>query len=171
MVAAGIQCEIIRHRSRCQSIHRQFLRPQFQKVLPTFYVSAPFSPSESLIAKLYKPSFPSTISILCGVARNWPTCTNIFRGHTDCVLAVVFSSGWHTSSFWAQGQLRFAFGMHRLAKLSQVPSKTTWTRSVLAFSPDGARVASGSWDKTIRIIAFGMRRLVRPLQVPSKDTE
>jgi WD domain, G-beta repeat len=92
---------------------------------PHIYVSAlPFLPSESLIAKHYKPSFSNTMSVLGGVDKNWPACTNIFHGHTNRVCSV-------------------------------------------AFSPDGTRVASGSYDKTIRI---GMRRLVKPSQVPSKAT-
>ncbi|KIO01891.1 hypothetical protein M404DRAFT_961384 [Pisolithus tinctorius Marx 270] len=76
---------------------------------PHLYISAlPFTPLNTLLAKMMMLKFSYLVQIAHGGLEDWPAVQLSLQGHNDIVSSV-------------------------------------------AFSPDGKRIVSGSWDKTVRV--------------------
>ena len=103
------------------------------------------------MARCYRPQFPRTVSVICGLDRTWPACANVFRGHISPVLCVAYSpNGKQIASGSNDKTIRIWDAQTGQTIASPFRGHTDWIRSV-SYSPDGTRIASGSSDKTIRI--------------------
>ncbi|PHH49792.1 Vegetative incompatibility protein HET-E-1 [Ceratocystis fimbriata CBS 114723] len=115
------------------------------------YVSALiFSPTNSLIRRMFQHEEPDWIALKPKVGANWSACLRTFEGHTRPVASVMFSndaqrlvsaSGDKTIKIWdaTSGTC-----------LQTLEGHDEWVKSVV-FSNDGQRLASVSGDKTVKI--------------------
>ncbi|KAH7153735.1 WD40-repeat-containing domain protein [Fusarium sp. MPI-SDFR-AT-0072] len=131
----------------------RFLQASFSVTAETplqIYSCLSFTPSKSVVRKIFEHAIPRWISTLPKVEENWDACLLTLEGHSMEVRSVVFShdskkvasgSGDKTIRIWdaETGECERMLEGH-----------SGWVRSVV-FSHDSQKVASGSDDKTIRI--------------------
>jgi WD40 repeat protein len=109
-----------------------------------------FSPKSSFVRKVFVEQVPQAVRVISGRDVEWDACRSVLKGHSDRVLAVVFSP---------DGQLVASASSDTTVRVWE--TATGYCRSVLeghshevsavAFSPDGQLVASASSDTTVRV--------------------
>ncbi|KAL5372496.1 hypothetical protein DPSP01_013458 [Paraphaeosphaeria sporulosa] len=118
--------------------------------LQTYASALLFSPTASLIRKLFQHEELEGITIKPGMSESWSACLQTLDGHSDWVLSVAFS---HDST-------RLASASHdRTVKIWDASSGACLqtleghSDSVysVAFSHDSTRLASASRDRTVKI--------------------
>lgn len=115
------------------------------------YVSAlVFSPTNSLIRRLFIGEGLDWIIHKTRVEESWDTHLTTFEGHGDSVTCMTFSAdGWrvasgsydHTVKIWNTQSSNSAVTLQGHSK----------SITCIVFSADGQRIASGSYDKTVKI--------------------
>jgi len=118
---------------------------------PHIYLSAlPFSPLESKVWKQYHTQFPNTIVAQMGRAMHWPAMSFILDCHTR-LLPPSHSRLTGSALSPAHTIRQFGSGMRRWRTRSEPIKGHTRRVTSVAFSPEGKRIVSGSWDQTIRV--------------------
>jgi WD40 repeat protein len=109
-----------------------------------------FSPTKSLIRRLFQHEEPKGITIKPSMSDEWSACLQTLEGHSGEVNSVAFShdsarlasaSGDHTAKIWDASSG---------ACLQTLEGHSGYVSSV-AFSPDSTRLASASDDRTVKI--------------------
>jgi hypothetical protein len=109
-----------------------------------------FAPEASIVRKAFVNEMPARITSLSKREDNWDACRSVLEGHTDGVLAVVFSP---------DGQLVASASYDNTARVweaatgscrSVLKGHTSWVVAIV-FSPDGQLVASASHDNTVQV--------------------
>ncbi|PVF93520.1 WD40 repeat-like protein [Serendipita vermifera] len=134
--------------------------------LPHIYLSAlPFSPVKSILHQDGHKIYQSLLSVIRGCPETWPEPPQAWRGHTDKILSVAWSSNGrqivsgsadHTIRLWdtETGQ---AIGEPLQGHTNQVCS--------VSFSSDCHQIVSGSHDQTIRLWDVETGQVIgKPLQ-------
>jgi len=116
------------------------------------YLSAlAFCPSDSFMARIYKPHYPHCLSITSGRRVNWDEAATTSDGHNNSVLSVAFfPDGRKLASGSHDDTVRMWDSKTGKAVSAPLTGHTSAVYSV-AVSPDGNHIASGSYDKTLRI--------------------
>ncbi|KAL2885880.1 Vegetative incompatibility protein HET-E-1 [Ceratocystis lukuohia] len=118
--------------------------------LQTYVSALIFSPTDSLIRRIFSQEEPSWIEVKPRVEANWNACVQTLDGHNDPVTSVMLSNDGqrlasgsedHTVKIWdaVSGTCLYTLEGHNCEVTSVV------------FSNDGQRLASGSSGKTARI--------------------
>ncbi|KAF1936042.1 NWD1 protein, partial [Clathrospora elynae] len=116
----------------------------------TYACALLFSPTGSLLRRLFQHEAPKGITIKPGMSDSWSACLQTLEGHSHNVTSVAFShdstrlapaSGDTTAKIWDASSG---------ACLQKLEGQSRNFISV-AFSHDSARLASASYDKTVKI--------------------
>ncbi|KAF2031647.1 HET-domain-containing protein [Setomelanomma holmii] len=105
--------------------------------LQTYASALLFSPTESLIRRLFQDEAPREITIQPAMSDGWSACLQMLEGRSNYVRSVAFL---HDSTWLASAG----------ACLQTLEGHSDYVRSV-AFSHDSTRLASASWNKTVKI--------------------
>ncbi|KAI2791708.1 Vegetative incompatibility protein HET-E-1 [Penicillium oxalicum] len=113
-----------------------------------------FSPSRSLIKKLFWHERPKDVTMMPPMGNDWDAhtgaCLQTLEGHDSYVNSVVFSpDGSRVASGSSDNTIKI-WDAHTGACLQTLEGHGDWVNSVV-FSPDSSHVASGSEDETIKI--------------------
>ncbi|PHH51181.1 Vegetative incompatibility protein HET-E-1 [Ceratocystis fimbriata CBS 114723] len=118
--------------------------------LQTYVSALIFSPTDSLIRRIFSREEPSWIEVKPRVEANWNACVQTLDGHNKPVTSVMLSNDGqrlasgsedHTVKIWD------AVSGMCLHTLESHDDRVT----SIVFSNDGQRLASGSDDKTVKI--------------------
>jgi WD40 repeat protein len=115
------------------------------------YVSALlFSPSKSLIRRLFKHEEPKWITIKPAMGDSWSACLQTLEGHSRDAMSVAFS---HDSTRVASASWDHTIKIWDVSSgvcLQTLEGHSCGVNSI-AFSHDSTRLASASNDKTVKI--------------------
>ncbi|KAL2884620.1 Vegetative incompatibility protein HET-E-1 [Ceratocystis lukuohia] len=115
------------------------------------YVSALiFSPTNSLMRRIFRDEEPSWIEPKPRVEANWDACLQTLEGHSDYVTSVVFSNDGQRLASGSSDETVKIWDATSGACVQTVEGHHRQVTSV-AFSNDGQRLASGSDDRTVKI--------------------
>ncbi|KAL2889226.1 Vegetative incompatibility protein HET-E-1 [Ceratocystis lukuohia] len=115
------------------------------------YVSALiFSPTNSLIRRMFHHEEPDWIALKPEVEEDWSTCLRTLVGHKSDVSSVVFSNDRQRLASGSYDRTVKIWDATSGACLQTFESHFSFVTSV-AFSNDGQRLASGSCDRTVKI--------------------
>jgi WD40 repeat protein len=118
--------------------------------LQTYASALLFSPTGSLIRRLFQHEEPQEIAIRPAMSVGWSACLQTLEGHSDPVWSVAFS---HDSTQLASASYD---GIVKIwdassgACMQSLESHSSTVGSV-AFSHDSAQLASAYWDNTVKI--------------------
>ncbi|KAK5994621.1 Vegetative incompatibility protein HET-E-1 [Cladobotryum mycophilum] len=114
------------------------------------YVSALlFSPTGSLVRRLFKEEEAKWIVLRPGMEADWNACLQTLEGHSDMVRSIAFSVDNKLVSGSSDGTVRI-WDATTGSCIRTINGHSNWVTSV-AFSANGQRIASGSRDETIKI--------------------
>ncbi|PHH49970.1 Vegetative incompatibility protein HET-E-1 [Ceratocystis fimbriata CBS 114723] len=114
------------------------------------YVSALiFSPTNSLIRRIFCHEEPSWIDPKPRVKANWDACLQTLEGHSDSVTSVSFSNNGRRLASGSYDTTVRTWDATSGASLQTLEGHSDSVTSV-SFSNDGRRLASGSYDTTVR---------------------
>jgi WD40 repeat protein len=109
-----------------------------------------FSPTKSLIRRLFQHEEPKGITIKPSMSDEWSACLQTLEGHSEKVTSVVFShDSARLASASGDGTVKI-WDASSGACLHTLKGHSDWVRSVV-FSHDSARLVSASDDRTIKI--------------------
>ncbi|KAI8654220.1 NACHT domain-containing protein [Fusarium sp. Ph1] len=122
-----------------------------------------FSPTRSLIRKLFEKGESNWIISKPSMESNWNTCVQTLEGHGSSVISVVFS---------ADGQRLVSGSYDKTIKIWDAATGACEQTleghgeqvTSVVFSVDSQRLASGSYDKTIKIWDMAMGAYVQTLE-------
>ncbi|KAL2887316.1 Vegetative incompatibility protein HET-E-1 [Ceratocystis lukuohia] len=109
-----------------------------------------FSPTNSLIKKIFSHEEPDWIKTKPRVEANWDACLQTLEGHGDSVQSVVFSTDGQRLASGSDDKTVKIWDATSGACLQTLEGHDDWVASVV-FSTDGQRLASGSRDETVKI--------------------
>ncbi|KAI0850603.1 quinon protein alcohol dehydrogenase-like superfamily [Daldinia vernicosa] len=109
-----------------------------------------FSPSQSVIRKLFRDEKYPWITLEPDVEVQWSACLATFVGHSTAIVSVAFSSDGNRLVSGSWDNTVKVWDVETGACIMTLRGHQRNINSV-AFSPDGSRIASGSSDNTVRI--------------------
>ncbi|PHH52104.1 Vegetative incompatibility protein HET-E-1 [Ceratocystis fimbriata CBS 114723] len=109
-----------------------------------------FSPTNSVIKKIFSHEKPDWIKTKPRVEANWDACLQTLEGHDDYVMSVAFSTDGQRLASGSLDTTVKIWDATSGACLQTLEGHDHYVTSV-AFSTDGQRLASGSYDKTVKI--------------------
>ncbi|KAL2884710.1 Vegetative incompatibility protein HET-E-1 [Ceratocystis lukuohia] len=115
------------------------------------YVSAlVFTPSDTLIRKIFHQEEPTWVEVRPGVQAKWDACLQTLKGHDKYVTSVVFSNDGQRLASGSRNNTVKIWDVTSGACLKTLKGHDKYVTSMV-FSNDGQRLASGSGDKTVKI--------------------
>ena len=118
--------------------------------LQTYASALVFSPTDSIIRRLFHHEEPEEITIRPAMNEKWSACLQTLEGHSNRVNSVAFS---HDSSRLASALLNSTVKIWDASSgacLRTLEGHSSGVNSV-AFSHDSSRLASASGDSTVKI--------------------
>ncbi|KAF2008717.1 hypothetical protein BU24DRAFT_437817 [Aaosphaeria arxii CBS 175.79] len=109
-----------------------------------------FSPTGSLIRKLFQDNKSKLIKINPGMTVSWSACLQTLEGHSDSVSSVAFSHD-STQLASASGDKTVKIWNASSGACLQTLEGHSNLVSLVAFSHDSTQLASASYDKTVKI--------------------
>ncbi|KAJ4290293.1 hypothetical protein N0V90_010509 [Kalmusia sp. IMI 367209] len=109
-----------------------------------------FSPTNSLIRRLFKHEEPGYITVRPAMGDRWSACVSTLEEHSKGVMSVAYS---HDSKQLASASIDGTvkvWDVHSGGCMLTLKGHTDTVLSV-AFSPDSTQIASGSTDETVKI--------------------
>lgn len=135
----------------CHKLIQTYLPIMLAAPLQLYHFALGIAPNSSSVRSLYADEHKQSIVMHQGAPSHWAPSLDTIVGHTgEAVYSVVFSSnGCCFASGGGDNQVRIRDSATR----TELQSFDGHTRDVncVAFSPDGAHVASGSDDRTVCI--------------------
>jgi WD40 repeat protein len=116
--------------------------------LQTYTSALLFSPTRSLIRRLFKQEAPTWITILPGIQDNWDACLQTLEGHSSYVKSVVFA---HDSNQLASTSFVEVKIWDTISGQCLQTLETHDHIDSVTFSQDSKQVATVSADGTVRI--------------------
>ncbi|KIO01877.1 hypothetical protein M404DRAFT_149255 [Pisolithus tinctorius Marx 270] len=121
---------------------------------PHLYISAlPFTPLNTMVAKMLMPKFSSLVQVALGGLEDWPAVQLSLQGHNAEVRSVAFSPDGKririVSGSWDKTVRVWDVARH--VQIGSPLEGHTWSVYSVAFSPDGKMIVSGSEDKTVKV--------------------
>ncbi|KAF7506453.1 hypothetical protein GJ744_011703 [Endocarpon pusillum] len=118
--------------------------------LQTYASALLFSPTESLVRRLFQHEEPKGIIIKPSMSDDWSACLQTLEGHRDSVTSVAFSHDSAQLASASEDKTIKIWDMRSGTCLQTLKGHSYSVNSV-AFSHDSAQLASASEDKTIKI--------------------
>ncbi|CAG8971769.1 hypothetical protein HYALB_00001878 [Hymenoscyphus albidus] len=109
-----------------------------------------FSPTNSLIRKLYNEDFPPYVESAPKTDADWNACLQTSEGHSDWVRSISISSDGRRLASGSGDKTIKLWDTESGACLQTLAGHSDWIRAV-AISSNGSRLASGSCDKTAKL--------------------
>ncbi|KAF2742658.1 WD40 repeat-like protein [Sporormia fimetaria CBS 119925] len=109
-----------------------------------------FSPTDSVIRKLFQHENPEGITIRPAISGGWSACLQTLEGHSDGVSSVAFSHDSTRLASASDDSTLKIWDASSGACLQTLEGHSSYVRSV-AFSHDSTRLASASFDRTVKI--------------------
>ncbi|KAL2890567.1 Vegetative incompatibility protein HET-E-1 [Ceratocystis lukuohia] len=118
--------------------------------LQVYFSALIFSPTNSLIRRIFSHQEPDWIEVKPKVETDWDACLQTLEGHEEIVTSVVFSNDGQRLASGSEDSTVKIWDATSGACLQTLEGHHSSVSSVV-FSNDGQRLASGSWDKTVKI--------------------
>ncbi|KAL2886888.1 Vegetative incompatibility protein HET-E-1 [Ceratocystis lukuohia] len=109
-----------------------------------------FSPTNSLIRRIYSHEEPDWIELKPQVGENWDVCLQTLEGHCGYVHSVTFSNDGDRLASGSRDKTIKIWDVTSGVCLQTLEGHSHYVHSVV-FSNDGQRLASGSSDSTVKI--------------------
>lgn len=122
-----------------------------------------FSPTRSLIGKLFKHEEPKYIKISPEIGEKWRYCLQTLEDHSDAVVSVVFSydSNLLASASWDKVVKLWDTSSGECLQTLKGHSRSIYSAT---FSHDSTLLASASWDKTVKLWDTSMVNVFKHLK-------
>ncbi|KAL3417351.1 nwd1 protein [Phlyctema vagabunda] len=118
--------------------------------LQTYTSALIFSPTNSLVRKLYHEDFPPYVELAPKTEADWNACLRTPEDHSDWVRSVSISSDGRRLASGSGDMTIKLWDADSGACLQTLGGHSDWVRAV-AISSSGHRLASGSCDKMVRL--------------------
>ncbi|KIN97760.1 hypothetical protein M404DRAFT_159515, partial [Pisolithus tinctorius Marx 270] len=119
---------------------------------PHLYISAlPFTPLNTMVAKMLMPKFSSLVRVAHGGLEDWPAVQLCLQGHNAGVNSVAFSPDGRKIVSGSDDDTVRVWDAERGVQIGSPLEGHTKSVTSVAFSPDGKRIVSGSGDKSVRV--------------------
>ncbi|KAM6514119.1 hypothetical protein FALCPG4_015281 [Fusarium falciforme] len=139
--------ELLRDARRCILTHKLGIETAPLQIYASALI---FSPTRSLVRKLFKGEEPSWIMLQPRMESYWNACLQTLEGHDDAVNSVAFSTDRQQIASGSDDDIIKVWDAATGVCLHTLKNDGSWVNSVV-FSADGQWLASGSGDGTIKV--------------------
>jgi WD40 repeat protein len=144
--AVGL-AELVQDAHRCIMYHKRAIE---SSPLQAYASALLFSPTRSLVRRLFQHEEPKWISVKRAMGDSWSACLQTLEGHSNYVNSVAFSHDSTRLASASDDRTVKIWDASSGACLQTLKGHSDGISSV-AFSRDSTRLASASYDRTVKI--------------------